>query len=323
MPGDVAAARHVATLRRRVCCRRVTHEEVRPLLPAYAAGTLPDELVEQVRGHLASGCLSCLGAVYEHPVGLPRPRGPIHEPSRQLLPIALVAGVAVVAGAGWAWTGWRLRTERADHAWALASERARLLALTEERAEIAGRLGALERDVGSSRRRVDEAVDAHGDAESERARLEGALAESQRRLEEAERDLARRDRRIGRLLAGVDARQPLRELLDAPGLQLVRLEPAGLFRDVRGHVLWNPSAGTLVVYAYDLPRLPGDRRYRLRLLVDGSVLRPEIPLSRDGSGLAVATVRINGDPARLAEVQVVRDPGEEPVLAGRLGPRAG
>jgi hypothetical protein len=301
----------------------VTHEEVRPLLPAYAAGTLPDELVEQVRAHLASGCLSCLGTIYEHPVGLPRPSRVIHEPSRGILPIAILASVAALAAGGWAWNGWRLRTERADHAWALASERARLTAMADERAEIAERLAALERDAGSVRSRVDEAVGAHGDAEAERARLEGALAEAQRRLDDAERDLARRDRRIGRLLAGVDARQPLRELLDAPGLQLVRLEPAGLFRDVRGHVLWNPAAGTLAVYAYDLPRLAGEAAYRLRLVVDGQVVRPEVPLTRDRSGLAVATVRLNGNPARLAEVQVVRDPGEEPVLAGRLSPRAG
>jgi hypothetical protein len=313
---------------RSVCCRGVTHEEVRPLLPAYAAGTLPDELVDQVRAHLASGCLSCLGAVYDHPVGLPRAGRPIHQPpdrtpGRGILPLAILAGLAAVAAGGWGWNLWRLRTERADHAWTLASERARLTAMAEERAELATRLTELEGQAGTARRRVDEAIGAHGDAEAERARLEGALAEAQRRLDEAERDLARRDRRIGRLLAGVDGRQPLRKLLDAPGLELVRLEPAGVFRDVRGHVLWNPSAGTLAVYAYDLPRLPGDRAYRLRLLVDGQVLRPEIPLSRDGSGLAVATVRLNGDPARLAEVQVVRDPGEEPVLAGRLGPRAG
>jgi hypothetical protein len=293
------------------------------LLPAYAAGTLPDELVEQVRAHLASGCLPCLGTIYEHPVGLPRPRRPMHEPSRGILPIAILAGVAAVAAGGWGWNAWRLRTERADHAWALASERARLTAMADERAEIATRLAALERDAGSARRRVDEAVGAHGDAEAERARLEGALAEAQRRLDDTQRDLARRDRRIGRLLAGVDGKQPLREVLNAPGLQLVRLEPAGLFRDVRGHILWNPSAGTLVVYAYDLPQLSGDRAYKLRLVVDGQVVRPEMPLSRDRSGLAVATVRINANPTRLAEVQVVRDPGEEPVLAGRLSPRAG
>lgn len=301
----------------------MTHEEVRPLLPAYAAGTLPDELVDQVRGHLASGCLSCLGAVYEHPVGLPRPGRPIHAPSRNLLPAALLVGVATVALGGWAWNAWRLRTERADHAWALASERARLAAMTDERAELASRVSELERAERTARRRVDEAIGAHGDAEAERARLEGALADVQGRLDDAEHDLARRDRRIGRLLAGVDGKQPLRELLDAPGLELVRLEPAGVFRNVRGHVLWNPASSTLVVYAYDLPRLPDERTYRLRLVADGRVLRPEIPLARDRGGLAVATVRLNGDPARLAEVQVVRDPGEEPVLAGRLGPRAG
>jgi hypothetical protein len=301
----------------------VTHEDVRPLLQAYAAGTLPDELVDQVRGHLASGCLECLGTVYEHPVGLPRPRGPIHPASRSLLPIAILAGVAAVGAGGWAWNLWRLHAERADHAWALASERARLTAMADDRAELASRQAQLDGAAGTARQRVDEAVGAHGDAEAERARLEGALAEAQRRLDDAQRDLARRDRRIGRLLAGVDAKQPLRDVLDAPGLQLVRLEPAGVFRDVRGHVLWNPGAGTLVVYAYDLPRLPGDHAYRLRLVVGGQVVRPEMPLARDGSGLAVATVRINADPARLAEVQVVRDPGEEPVLAGHVGPRAG
>ncbi|HEV7734056.1 MAG TPA: zf-HC2 domain-containing protein [Candidatus Binatia bacterium] len=296
----------------------MTHEEVRPLLADYAAGTLPDEQVEQVRAHLASGCLSCLGTIYQHPVGLPRPARPIHL-RRSVLPLVLLAGAVAAATAGWAWTLRRLQVERQDQAWSEAGQRAELAALASERAQLAADLETLRREQDGARRLLESARGAHAEAEAERTRLEGTLAETTTRLEDAERDLARRDRRIGRLLDD----QPLRQLLDAPGLQLVPLEPAGDVRGVRGHALWHPGAGTLVVYAYDLPTLSGDRGYRLRLVIDGQVVRPEIRLTRQRSGMAVAAVRLNGDPARLSEVQVVRDPGEEPVLAGRMGPRAG
>src|SRR6266571_3245218 len=55
-----------------VCSARVTHEELRPLLAGYAAGTLDEAGCEAVRVHLAGGCVACLRDVFDRPVGLPR-----------------------------------------------------------------------------------------------------------------------------------------------------------------------------------------------------------------------------------------------------------
>jgi len=50
----------------------VSHEAIRELLPDYAAGVLPEERCDAVRGHLAAGCTRCLDDVFSRPVGLPR-----------------------------------------------------------------------------------------------------------------------------------------------------------------------------------------------------------------------------------------------------------
>ena len=53
----------------------VTHDELRPLLGAYAAGALAESAAEAVRAHLASGCTECLHDIFSRPVGLPRGGG--------------------------------------------------------------------------------------------------------------------------------------------------------------------------------------------------------------------------------------------------------
>src|SRR5439155_1224322 len=82
----------------------VTHEELRPLLAGYAAGTLDEAGCEVVRRHLAGGCVACLRDVFDRPVGLPRtpasPAAPAPRPAppRRRVPV-LAVGVGVVLGA--------------------------------------------------------------------------------------------------------------------------------------------------------------------------------------------------------------------------------
>jgi len=51
------------------------------LLPRYAAGTLPADKLGTVQAHLAT-CLECVQALYELPVGLPRPPREAPAPPR-------------------------------------------------------------------------------------------------------------------------------------------------------------------------------------------------------------------------------------------------
>ena len=87
-----------------VVARAASHDEVAESLAAYAAGTLEPERLRAVQVHLASGCESCLGALFEAPVGKPRPpEATAAAPSRTsgwnvVAILALVAAVAVSAG---------------------------------------------------------------------------------------------------------------------------------------------------------------------------------------------------------------------------------
>src|SRR3989454_8061833 len=85
-----------------VCSAGVTHEELRPLLADYAAGTLDEAGCEAVRRHLAGGCVACLRDVFDRPVGLPRtpasPPAPAPRPApprRGLRVLALAVGLGL------------------------------------------------------------------------------------------------------------------------------------------------------------------------------------------------------------------------------------
>jgi hypothetical protein len=85
----------------------VTHDEVRRLLPGYAAGTIDDAAADAVRRHIAEGCLECLHEVFARPVGTPAPPpvvAPSVAPSPMPLPprarrprAAITAGIIVGA----------------------------------------------------------------------------------------------------------------------------------------------------------------------------------------------------------------------------------
>src|SRR5437867_1822378 len=221
----------------RVVSRGVTHEELRPLLAGYAAGTLDEAGCEVVRAHLADGCVACLLDVFDRPVGLPRtPPAPAASPPPE--------------------------PEAADGARPRRGLR-----------QVAVGLGLVLAALG---------VWAIGE-------LRG-------------REAAYRDQATSVAAAAADLEAPLAAV--AP------------FRDVRGHVLWQPAHETALLYASGLPRLPAGSTYRVRLGLDDGREQAGPSFGPDARGTLALAIRVGPAAERLRAVRVVLEPAGEPVLAG-------
>jgi len=307
----------------------VTHEEVRPRLAAYAAGALDRVAAEGVRAHLASGCPTCLHELFVHPVGLPReapeaaappvsPAPPSVAPAtaprgRGLVVAVVVLAVALAAAVGWMVVELRAR-EAAYHAEATRTEH-ELAASERARAALEARAAALDRDIAELREAAGRAGDAAHAADDPALREELDTARS--RVETLTQLLRRRERELARLATGVGTGEALREAIEAPDVELLRLGAVEPFRDVRGHALWHPGAERILVYAYGLPPLSDGARYRVDVeLPDGRRLGgPSFPVGAGGQ----ATVPVRVEPSRESPraVRVVLEPGGRPVLDWR------
>lgn len=306
------AARHVLAGPGALCWLAVSHEGVRALLPAYAAGALEEVGSEAVQAHLAAGCAECLEEVFRHPVGLPREAVGVAAVPARTAPWRRAAVLAAVLAGLYAGLA----------AWLVAAERGRVRA-EREAADLAGQLGAIEARRAALEERVDvlgrelagARAEAGRQADAVRATAEES-AEVRRQLELAEeritalaRSLRRRDREVDRLLSAATER----ELLAAPGAELLRLEPVAPFRDVQGHVLWEPARDTIVLHAFGLP---GGRRYAVRLGVDDGSWQRGPAFWPEAEGTAVVSIRLPVAPDRLRAVEVVLEPAAQAVLAG-------
>jgi len=307
-----------------VCSADVTHEELRPLLAGYAAGTLDEAGCEAVRVHLAGGCVACLRDVFDRPVGLPRtaPWPPAAAP-RLASPARRsrgIVGLAVGLGLVLAALGVRTVGELRDRQAATA---ARVTGLETERAALSARVAALEHDAETARRELEAArAEASDLAQAVRATAE-ADAERRRQLEATEaraawlaRQLGARQREIDRLRMAADARGTLAELLGAPGLEVIRLAAVAPFRNVRGHLLWDPAHDTVLLYASGLPPLPAASTYQVRLGFDDGREQAGPSFRPDGRGALALAVPLGRAAERLRAVGVLLEPAAEPVLAG-------
>jgi len=165
----------------------VTHEEVRGLLPRYAAGVLSDSLAEAVRDHLATGCVGCLGDVFGRPLattgGRPAPVT-VARRRRRIAAVGLVLALVGVAVAAAVIVERRPSRPRADR------EAVRRLAdLRAARRALAHRFAELEQDAA----RADSAA---RDADAARAAMidvQNALALSRLRIRMLKQEMRQQD----------------------------------------------------------------------------------------------------------------------------------
>ena len=283
------------------------HDEIVASLAAYAEGTLEPARTRAVQAHLATGCPRCMDAVFAAPVGRARPIVPADAPpgapertagrsSAWGLIAVLALLVAVAGGAG------AVVRERALRARNVSETLARVREATEIAADLRDRLLVAKAVLRTQRRIADieQAALARGaeEAEQQAAVLRDELRAGRRRLADLEAELA------GGWLAN--------DAIAGEGLELRPLSPAAPFRSVRGHVLWRPADGEMVVYVVGLPSTPADVAYEARVILGpGRVLsrrlrrRPDgrafayLPLPRDGAAVHAVEVRRTSDARRL------------------------
>ncbi len=308
----------------------VTHDELRTLLPRYAAGELDEAEALVIRSHLQTGCTECFEAVFGRDIArspavpnalavpetrpeatarlaavAPRASSPRWVVGLLLLLLLLAAAIGLLAV--------RERAHRADAARSAAELQRARAELERARRELESQsaaAAAAQSEVESEARRQAEAAQANAATSAELARR---LASAEARIEELSRGVRRREVEIGRLLAGTEVRA-LGDLAATPGVAVLRLAAAPIAAGARGHVLWHPARERIVLYVFDLP----DGRYRVRVRFDDDVAAAGPVLRLDKHGEAATAIELGVRAARMRAVEVLRDPGEDRVLEGRL-----
>ena len=308
----------------------MTHEEVRALLPAYAAGALEEGACELVRTHLASGCVECLNDVFARPVGLFRPAREVRmtEPPPPAAPTVpatarrpgLMAAVVVLSlalAATVAWMVIELRDREAAYRERAIDLEARLVDVDAARVRLESRLAGVERQVAAAQEEAGRQAEAARAAAEETARVRDELEAAREQVAQLTRDLQHRESARAHRNRSVDAQPAVQALLATPGTELLPLWPAPPFRDVRGHVLWNAASDVVFVYAFGLPPLPAGGSYRIRLGLEDGHEAAARPLTPDARGAAAVVVALDGTAATLRDIKVVIEPGGQPVLVWR------
>jgi hypothetical protein len=310
--------KHVLSPTSALCCATVTHDRLRALLPRYAAGELDEDQAELVRAHMASGCATCLGDVFSRPVGLP----PVAVPPprsvpRRTWPAVLAGLLAAGVAAGGVWAIGDLRGREARRSAELGAAAARLEELRARQAEQANRITALGHELETAHAEAARQTQAAREAAERSATLARDMEAAETRIATLERGVRRRDREIDRLLGAVDAQSLLHELVASPAVDFVRLRPILPFRDVRGHVLWQYAQREGVLHAFALPSPAPGGSYRVQLVLRDGRRVPGATFTPDAAGNAVLPLRLFGARDVLREIEIVLDPGTQPVLAGR------
>jgi hypothetical protein len=273
----------------------VRHDEIAGDLAAYAAGTLAADRLPTVQAHLAS-CRGCLMEVFEAPVGSPRPLADLagHDRPSSSAGILMLLGLVVAIAAA----GGLIARERQLRTSSVAETLARVHEAADAQAALRDRLLVAKAVLRTQRRIADAEQDdlARGadEAAQQAADLRNELRTRRARLSQLEAELAG-----GRLAS---------EVIAGEGLELRALRPAAPFQTVRGHVLWRPADGEMVVYAFGLPGVPPDAAYEARAIVGhGRILGSRLRRQPDGRAFAYLALPRDGTPVHAVEVRRIGD----------------
>jgi hypothetical protein len=196
----------------------LTHDDWAAALPRYAAGELEEEAAEAVRGHLASGCETCLATLFRLPVGRSVEPEPARTASRGFSPLAPAAVLLALGLAGIvAWTIFDLRERETDGRVEGQRLASRIADVEASRRETIARLRAAETELDTTRAEMTNAHEAAAAAIEARHDLERMLGAAEERIGTLERGIRRRDRQIDRLLGPVSVPSPTAEWQPRPG----------------------------------------------------------------------------------------------------------
>jgi hypothetical protein len=145
-------------------------------------------------------------------------------------------------------------------------------------------------------------------ADAEQAMLARGADEAAQQAAVLRDELRVRHRRLARLEAELAGGRLASEVIAGEGLELRALRPAAPFQSVRGHVLWRPADGEMVVYAFGLPAVPPDVAYEARVIVGhGRVLSSRLRRRPDGRAFAYLALPRDGSTVHAVEVRRLGD----------------
>jgi hypothetical protein len=275
----------------------MSHDEIAGSLAAYAAGALGAPRLEIVRAHLAAGCHPCLAHVFEAPVGRPRPAATtegVRRPRSSAFVIAATLGLVVAVGVATA----LVARERQLRTSSVAETLARVREAAETQAELRDRLLVAKAVLRNQRRIADQEQAALARGADEAAQ-QAALLRDQLRV---------RRQRLAGLEAELAGGRLATDVIAGEGLELRALRPAAPFGSVRGHVLWRPADGEMVVYAFGLPAGPRGVAYEARVIVgSGRVLSSRLRRRPDGRAFAYLALPRDGSAVHAVEVRRLAD----------------
>lgn len=268
------------------------HDDIKADLSLYVLGVLTAEETEAIDRHLAEGCAECEGEIlrWREVAGLLPFGVDVQAPAdlrRELLaratgasPGAAPASAKVVPLR----RGWVAPLLAAAAVLALAFGISREVSLRSQAAE-------QQRVVAELRAALDQASGNRGEAEAELKRVRDALAQREGELQSLRTTLAAAEESLN--------------LLQRPGLELVRLKETADAKPAQGHVLISAATGKALFYAFDLAPLPEGKVYELWWItekegpVNAGLFTPEAGLGRvetalptDAGALKAAAVTI-------------------------------
>jgi hypothetical protein len=194
---------------------------------------------------------------------------------------------------------------------------ARLQQVEAERDALAPRVDALERDLAAAKAEAARQADAARIVAEEGAPVKRELEAAQQRIASLTWMLRQREVEAQRQATSTETDETLRGLASSPGLELLSLRAVPPFQDVRGHVLWRPGDDVLRLYAFDLPPLPEGGSYRVRVGMNGGELETGPAFKPSGHGSVELSIRLRAPATRLRAVEILIEPGAEPVLSGK------
>lgn len=314
----------------------VTHEDIRDQVAPYAAGEVAAPVAEAVRAHLASGCPDCLRMLYAERSRaarrLPRRQGPgrwgpiggavlgvglgvlaamgIGVALRQAGdPLKFIGVPPGSRGGGAAPEHIRARLERE-----LADAGAARTRVEAELARLQSEITRLRAEADEGKRREEDAAVPPVEGAEGSGALKEALAASERHAAVLAREVRTREAELERLRVKRRSAAALEDLLKTPGLRLVALRPAPGLREPYGHALLAPGATSVVLSIEGAPLRAV--AFRVRLFdASGDILRVEEV--QPSGGALFAHVRL-AQPADVARIEVLREPGDELMLLGSV-----
>jgi anti-sigma-K factor RskA len=265
----------------------MTHEEIQADLSLFALGALDPDECQAIEAHLGTGCTACEQelASWREVVGAMALADQEAEPP-DLKP-ALIQRLRSPAASAAPKLVSRPPAARPSAIWLRAAVPLAAAAVALFAVAVV-REASLRRDIAAQRQLV--------------ASLQQELSTAHGNLQHLSEQLAARENDVASLRAALATAQESIAVVEAPGLQLMRLKQTPAAQPAEAHLLMSPETHRALFYAFDLPAVAADKTYELWWItekegpINAGVFRPD----QNGLGRVETTV-----PSEAGAIQAV------------------